>query len=58
MHERELQHMYQAWCQDNTNAGHDWYIFVQKAARHSGKDETDIMRELQKYRWFEWTREE
>ena len=58
MYERDLQHMYQAWCQDNTNAKRDWYHFMQFAARHCGKDDVDVMRELQKYQWFDWVRSE
>ena len=58
MFERDLQHMYQAWCQGNLDAKRDWYFFVQFAARQCGKDDVDVMRELQKYTWFDWVRSE
>jgi len=57
MFERELQHMYQAWCQDNPSSDQDWYVFVETAARRRGISADAMMRELQKYRWFEWGEE-
>jgi hypothetical protein len=54
MFERELQHMYQAWCQDNLKARQDWYVFVERTALQQGVSADVVMRELQKYRWFEW----
>lgn len=57
MRERDLQHMYQAWCQDNLNAHQDWYVFVERTALQQGVSADAVMRQLQTYRWFEWGEE-
>jgi hypothetical protein len=53
MFESELQRMYQAWMQGNQNYIHDWANFVECAARWNNTTGDVIMRELQKYHWFE-----
>jgi hypothetical protein len=55
--QRSLQHMYQAWIQGNQNYIRDWYYFVEFAAKQCGTSGDNIMRELQKYSWFEWGEE-
>ena len=49
---RSLQHMYQAWMQDQEDYIRDWYKFVEFAARHCNTTGDVVMRELQKYYWF------
>jgi hypothetical protein len=53
MFESELQRMYQAWMQGNQNYIRDWANFVECAARWNNTTGDVIMRELQKYHWFE-----
>jgi hypothetical protein len=53
MFESELQKMYQAWMQGNQNYIRDWSIFVERAAKWNNTTGDVIMRELQKYSWFE-----
>jgi hypothetical protein len=53
MFESELQRMYQAWMQGNQNYIRDWAVFVEQAARWNNTTGDVIMRELQKYHWFE-----
>jgi hypothetical protein len=53
MFESELQRMYQAWMQGNQNYIRDWANFVECAARWNNTTGDVIMRELQKYSWFE-----
>jgi hypothetical protein len=50
---RTLQHMYQAWMQGNPDYIRDWCSFVEFAAKQYGTTGDNIMRELQKYTWFE-----
>jgi hypothetical protein len=54
MFESELQRMYQQWMQGNDNYIRDWATFVEQAARWQNTTGDVIMRELQKYTWFEW----
>ena len=54
MFESELQKMYQAWMQGNDHYIRDWVSFVEQAARWQNTTGDVIMRELQKYTWFEW----
>ena len=49
-----LQIMYQQWQQDNENYVYDWVRFVELASREFKKPEDEIIRELQKHRWFHW----
>lgn len=58
MNELMLKHMYQAWMQGNDQYARQWADFVDLAARQFGTNGADIMRELQKYGWFEWIRED
>jgi hypothetical protein len=53
MFESELQKMYQAWMQGNQNYVRDWSNFVEWAAKWNNTTGDVIMRELQKYSWFE-----
>jgi hypothetical protein len=46
--------MYQQWQQGNANYIHDWVRFVELASREFKKPEDEIIRELQKQRWFQW----
>jgi len=45
--------MYQAWMQGNPDYLRDWCSFVEFAAKQYGTTGDNIMRELQKYTWFE-----
>ena len=47
MTSRELQMMYQQWCQGNEDHG-----FVAMAARQFKQPESEVLRELQKHYWF------
>lgn len=58
MFESELQRMYQAWQQGNENYVRDWADFVEYAAKWNKTSGDEIMRQLQKYYWFKWNREE
>jgi hypothetical protein len=49
---KELQIMYQQWCQGNENHGFRWLDFVEMAARHFKQPESEVLRELQKHYWF------
>lgn len=49
---RELQQMYQQWCQGNEDYGFRWLDFVEMAARRLNLPESEILRELQKHYWF------
>ena len=53
MFESEVQKMYQAWMQGNQNYVRDWSNFVEWAAKWNNTTGDVIMRELQKYSWFE-----
>jgi len=50
--QRELQHMYQQWCQGNDDYEFRWVDFVEMAARYFRLPESEILRELQKHYWF------
>ena len=54
MFESELQRMYQQWMQGNEHYVRDWATFVEQAAKWQNTTADAIMRELQKYTWFEW----
>ena len=49
---RELQHMYQQWCQGNDAYNFRWLDFVEMAARQFQQPESELLRELQKHYWF------
>jgi len=53
MFESDLQKMYQAWMQGNQHYVRDWANFVEWAAKWNNTTGDVIMRELQKYSWFE-----
>jgi hypothetical protein len=52
MNGRELQHMYQQWCQGNEDYNFRWLDFVEMAARYFKQPESEVIRELQKHYWF------
>ena len=52
MNSRELQLMYQQWCQGNDDYNFRWLAFVEMAARHFKQPESEVLRELQKRYWF------
>jgi hypothetical protein len=49
---RELQIMYQQWCQGNDQSAFRWLDFVEMAARQLKQPESEVLRELQKHHWF------
>jgi len=52
MSSRELQIMYQQWCQGNPSHEFRWLDFVEMAARQFKQPESEVLRELQKHYWF------
>ena len=52
MTSRELQQMYQQWCQGNDQYDFRWLDFVEMAARQFNQPESEVLRELQKHYWF------
>jgi hypothetical protein len=52
MTSRELQQMYQQWCQGNDQYDFCWLEFVEMAARQFKQPESEVLRELQKHYWF------
>ena len=52
MNGRELQQMYQQWCQGNEDYNFRWLDFVEMAARQFKQPESEVLRELQKHYWF------
>jgi len=50
-----LQHMYQQWQQGNENYVTDWVEFVELVAKELHAPEHEIIRQLQKCPWFQWT---
>ena len=52
MTSRELQLMYQQWCQGKPDHGFRWLDFVEMAARQFKQPESEVIRELQKHYWF------
>lgn len=52
MNSRELQLMYQQWCQGNDDYNFRWLDFVEMAARQFNQPESEVLRELQKHYWF------
>lgn len=47
--------MYQQWCDGQYDTFRQrWADFVELAAKHNNVSADAMMRELQKYRWFEW----
>ena len=55
--EHQLQHMYQAWQQDNEHYKRDWSYFVEFASQKTGLSGDKIMQILQKCNWFYYTGE-
>jgi len=58
MDERLLLYMYQAWQQGNEYYAEQWVDFVELVASQSIRKQDEIIRELQKYSWFQWTHDE
>jgi hypothetical protein len=54
MHAQTLHTMYQQWQQDNENYVLDWLRFVELVAREHKTTEDQVIKELQKHRWFHW----
>jgi hypothetical protein len=54
---RHLESIYQQWIQGNEAYIHRWAEFVEMIAKMNNVSGDVVMRELQKHRWFEWTRE-
>lgn len=52
MFERELQCMYQQWCQGNSDYLYRYMDFVEFIAKQHNVSPDTLMRELQKYHWF------
>ena len=52
--ERHLQIIYQQWSNGNEAYVYCWLEFVEMAAQVNGVSADIMMKELQKYRWFEW----
>ena len=52
MTSKELQMMYQQWCQGNEQSDFRWLDFVEMAARQFRQPESEVLRELQKHHWF------
>jgi hypothetical protein len=52
MTSKELQLMYQQWCQGNDQSAFRWLDFVEMAARQLKQPESEVLRELQKHYWF------
>jgi hypothetical protein len=50
--------MYQAWQQGNEYYAEQWVDFVELVASQSIRKQDEIIRELQKYSWFQWTHDE
>lgn len=57
MDERLLLHMYQAWQQGNEYYAEQWVDFVEFVATQTHRQQDTIIRELQKYSWFQWPSE-
>jgi len=57
MDERLLLHMYQAWQQGNEYYVEQWVDFVEFVATQTHRQQDTIIRELQKYSWFQWPSE-
>jgi|DEB19_MinimDraft_2_1074335.scaffolds.fasta_scaffold23399_2 hypothetical protein len=52
MYTQSLQHMYQAWQQDNPTYIEDWYKFVQLAAKWLDASTNDVIIILNQCAWF------
>ena len=55
---RFLQNIYQQWCDGQSDPAARWLDFVEFASRQTRIDQDELMRELQKTRWFLRRREE
>jgi len=49
--------MYQAWQQGNEYYAEQWVDFVEFVATQTHRQQDTIIRELQKYSWFQWPSE-
>ena len=52
MFHSELEKMYQAWQQGNSQFVHDWAYFVQYAARWNKVSYEEMLQVLQQCKWF------
>ena len=52
MDQWSLKHMYQQWADGQTDAAYRWLDFVEMAARVNSTTADQVMKELQKCRWF------
>jgi len=53
-----LQTMYQQWIDGQTDPAARWLDFIELACHTTRVSQDELMRELQKTRWFRWRREE
>jgi hypothetical protein len=53
MFEKYLQCMYQQWCQGNEDYLYRYMDFAELVAKHNNMTVDAVMRELQKYYWFQ-----
>jgi len=53
MREKHLQCMYQQWCQGNEDYLYRYMDFVELVARQNNMNVDTMMKELQKYYWFQ-----
>ena len=52
MWEKHLQSMYQQWCQGNKDHLYRYMDFAEYVAKQHNMNVDAVMRELQKYYWF------
>jgi hypothetical protein len=52
MFEQRLLHMYQAWQQGHDDYARNWQRFVNLAAGWLGETPDNMLRTLEKYKWF------
>jgi len=50
---RQVQHMYQQWCQENDAHVYRWLDFVELVSKATSIAQDEIIRQLQKTHWFE-----
>jgi len=58
INERQLQHMYQQWCQGRDTVAQDWSYFVEFAAQKTEIPANEMMMLLQRCDWFLWITED
>lgn len=52
-----LQHMYQQWCNGQTEQMYRWLDFVEFAAKQTNQNREELEQALKNTRWFEWPRQ-